>query len=210
MEIVILIITVLDVAVPFLYVERIRHFASFFSRAPVVRDAAYGLAELHLHDSWRAAKDLNDGAGIEVIDALRRRYALVFSESRENYDAAMDLDQYSQTTRETLLRSVLVLSTTAPERRRISGFDAVQYEIDAVHRMTEIKYLHTAIRGDRAFHQIVAWAPRTCYSRSAFEKLIAGFREREGPKARPRQHDASTVRVVRPIGFSPRDGSGKQ
>lgn len=195
-------ITLLAVLYLLLYRDRLRHVASLFSVDSIVRDTGYGLSELRLPRGWRRARDLNDGAGIEVIDPVRRRYAIVFSESREDFDAAFKLDRYSADTRETLTSSVLVLGTSDPERRRVRGFDAIQYEIEVVDAMTELKYLHTAVLGRRAFHQLIAWAPRSCYSRPVFEKLIDGFREIPGPEPRPREHNAPGVRVVGPIGFN--------
>jgi hypothetical protein len=193
-------ITVLAVGTLFLYRDSLRHVASFVSRNPLVRDAAYGFSEVRLPEGWRSAKNLNDGAGIEVLDPLRGRYALVFSESRDDFDANLSLDQYSADTRDTLTASILLLGVSGPERRRVGGYDALQYEIEGVHQMTEIKYLHTVLVGNRAFHQVLAWAPRSRYSRAAFEKLLDGFAETPGQTASPRAH-VQRSSVPRRIGF---------
>ena len=98
-----------------------------------------------------------------------------------------------------LTSDLLLVATRGPDARRVGRLDAIQFEIEAVHDRTEITYLHTAILGLRAFHQVIAWAPRKCYSRPAFDKLLDGFGETAGEEAQPRLRAA--VRPSRRIGF---------
>ena len=179
-------ITVLVAGLSFLYWGRIRPIKNLFRRDPVLRDTAYGLSELRLPAGWRRAKELNDAACIEVIDPLRGRYGLVISEWQEDFDAALTLEQYSANSRAELTSDLQLVVTNGPESRSVDGLPAIAFEIEAVHDMTHIKYLHTALLGRRAFHQVIVWASRKCYSRSAFEELLDGFRETPGEGATPR------------------------
>ena len=195
----VLAITALVVAIPSLYRERLAPIKHLFRRHPVLRDAAWGLSELRLPSGWRAAQTLNDGAGIEAIDPLRGRYAIVISEWREDFDASLTLEEYSQSTRADLTSDVVLVSASGPEARRVGGHQAIQFEIDGVHEQTAVKYLHTVVLGRRAFHQVIAWAPRKRYSRPVFDRLLDGFTETPGEDAQPRSHIAE--RSKRRIGF---------
>jgi hypothetical protein len=107
---------------------------------------------------------------------------VIISEARDDFDPAMSIEQHSVDTRDTLTASLRVLTTCGPTRREVAGFEAIQYEIEAVHDFTRIRYLHTTIGGRRAFHQVIAWAPYSRYDRRVFEELLEGFRELFGPE----------------------------
>lgn len=179
-------ITVFVFAFTLLYYSRFRYITRWWKRLPTVRDRAFDLAELDLPEGWRTGRDLNERAGIEAVDLLHNRYAVVISECREDFDARLDLDQYAQQACTDLTSIVRVLNVRGPEHRKVQGFDAVQFEIEGVHEMTEIWYLVTVVLGQRAFHQIVTWAPRSAYKRKVFDEIVEGFRERPGAAAQPR------------------------
>jgi hypothetical protein len=195
------VITFLVGVCTFLWYRRYRHVASWWKRTPTLRDRAFDLAELVVPSGWRPGQDLNESAGIEVMDLLHSRYAVVISECRDNFDARLELEAYAVSSRDSLLSSVHVLNVRGPEPRKVAGFDAVQFEIKAVHDMTEVWYLHITIMGRRAFHQVIAWAPRSAFNRKAFEELLAGFRERPGPEAQPRNYPDRPDASPRRIGF---------
>ena len=97
----------------------------------------------------------------------------------------MDLHEHSLRTRKTLGESVRILAMRGPEEREVGGFKAIQYELDASDDLTLLTYLHTTIEGHRAFHQVLAWATRSCFDRATFERLLDGFSETPGPDPRP-------------------------
>jgi len=178
-----LLITVLATALLILYVQKLPPTARFRRpRGGVIRDAEFGLAELTLPPGWRPDPTLNEGAPLQAVDPLRDRYILIMSEARDDFDPAMGIEEHSACTRELLTSSVRLLATRGPDYRQVAGFNAIQYEIDAMHDSTRITYLHTTIAGRRAFHQVITWAPRSRYDRSIFEELLDGFREPPGPE----------------------------
>jgi hypothetical protein len=176
-------ITVLATAILILYAET-RHGVWFRrpARGGVLRDTVFGMAELTLPSGWRPEPDLNEQAPIQAADPLRGRYVVIISEARDDFDPAMGIEQHSVDTRDTLTSSLRLLTTCGPVRREVAGFEAIQFEIEAVHDFTRIRYLHTTIGGRRAFHQVIAWAPYSRYDRRVFEKLLEGFREPPGPE----------------------------
>jgi hypothetical protein len=70
-------ITVFVFAFTLLYYSRFRYITRWWKRLPTVRDRAFDLAELDLPEGWRPGHDLNERAGIEAVDLLHNRYAIV-------------------------------------------------------------------------------------------------------------------------------------
>ena len=149
--------------------------------AGILRDADLGYAEVALPPRWRPARFLNDAASLQALDPVRRRYLIVISESREDFKGDLTLDEHAAQTLKALADSVRVVSLTGPRQGKLGGFDMLQYEIEAFHRGTWVKYLHTTIAGRRAFHQVLGWATRSTYDRATFESLLRGFSELPGP-----------------------------
>ena len=164
-------------------------------RGAVVGDSELGLAQVTLPPGWLPVTDLNDGSWLQALDPLRNRYLIVISESREDFDPQMDVQEHSSRTRTSLAASVRVLAVRGPQERQVGGFRAIQYELDALSDRTLITYLHTTVEGRRAFHQVLAWGTRSWYSRPVFERLLDGFVEQVGPDPRPQPVQEAPVEV---------------
>ena len=81
-----------------------------------------------------------------------------------------------------------MLSVQGPERCTISGFPALQFEIEAVYQMIQIKDLHTTIGGRRAFHQVHRVVDKVAVQPQGPGQGLDGFRETPGPDSEPREH----------------------
>ena len=143
----------------------------------VLVDRVLGLARLELPDGWRGARDLNEAASIEAMNAQLGRHVIVISDSIEDFVPEMTMYEHSINTRAELTNSIRVTACSGPERRTIGGFESVQYEIEGFFQHTRVKYLHTTIAGRRAFHQVLAWATYSRYDRAVFDGLLDGFTE---------------------------------
>lgn len=131
---------------------------------------------LALPTGWRAAKNLNEQAGIQAIDPLRCRYVIVISEFRGDLKEA-PLDEVARDRITALIGSKRLIAIRGPWDRTVGGHEAVQFEIDVRSPKTRVRYLHTTVSGQRGLHQIVAWSTRLRYSRKEFDQLLDGFRE---------------------------------
>jgi len=189
----------------YLWYSRFKYVARWRKGVTTVRDCAFDLAELDLPPGWRPGKELNESAGIEAVDLRHSRYAMVISESRDDFEASLDLVTYAVGVRDSLTSGLGQLVITGPEHLKIDGCDAVQFEIEGVHEATRtrIRYLFTVVMGRRALHQIVGWSPRSAYSRKVFAEMLRGFRERPGPAAQPFTSESQAAVTNRPraIGF---------
>jgi hypothetical protein len=148
-----------------------------------MRDDQAGLSQIKLPPGWKSVTTLHGTAPIQATDRLDRRFLLVISESREDFTTAMTLEQYNQETFASLTGESRILELDGPASCSVGSFDAIQVEalvaLDDVHLA---RYLHTVIAGDRAFHQVIAWAIPSAYDRAVFEQLREGFAELPGPK----------------------------
>ena len=189
----------------YLWYSRFRYVASWRKRATTLRDCAFDLAELDLPDGWRAGKDLNESAGIEAVDLRHSRFAMVISENLEDYQSDLDFEAYAVRVRDYLTSDLRQVKITGPDRLKIHGCAAIQFEIEAVDASVRVGFLFTVVMGRRALHQIVGWSPRSAYSRKVFDELLRGFRERPGPPAqRPgpvSEPEPGVVKTPRVIGF---------
>jgi hypothetical protein len=178
MDTIVILITLSAGALAVHYKERLRHFVPRRHSDPrVMVDQSLGLARLELPDGWRPAHDLNETASIEAVNALHGRHAIVISDAVEDFVPEMTVFEHSSNTRQELTGNIQLISCTGPERRMVGGFVALQYEIEGFFQQTRIKYLHTTIAGDRAFHQVLSWATYSRYDRESFERLLNGFSE---------------------------------
>jgi hypothetical protein len=178
MDTIVLLITLSAGALVVRYKERLKHFVpGRHPAANVLVDQALGLARLELPDGWRPARDLNETASIEAMNALFGRHVIVISDAIEDFVPEMTVYEHSINTRAELTNSIRLIACSGPERRLVGGYDALQYEIEGFYQQTRIKYLHTTVAGRRAFHQVLAWATYSRYDRAAFEHVLNGFSE---------------------------------
>jgi hypothetical protein len=174
------------VAVPF-YWDRVLGLATSMQRTGgFLNDGELGLAEIQLMPGWKGTTIRNNVASIQATDRLRRRFLIVISESREDFTGEMDLARFAQVTFGHLCGPGPIVEIHRPEPRTVGQFEALQTEAVMILRDRYLmKYLHTVISGERAFHQVIAWTTPSTYDRRLFEQLIDGFRERPGPKPSP-------------------------
>ncbi len=177
MDTIVFLITISAGVLAFRYKERLQHFVPGRPDQKVLVDRALGLARLELPDGWRPARDLNETASIEAMNAFHGRHVIVISDSVDDFVPDMTIFEHSANTRSELANSIKLIACSEPQRRLVGGFESVQYEIDGFYQQTRVKYLHTTVAGRRAFHQVLAWATYSRYDRDAFERLLNGFTE---------------------------------
>ena len=195
--------TICVIALAFLYRRRRHAYAPPNEEAvpAVTPDSAewvladdHGFAELVLPTTWRRFRA--DGAGNpQAKHARRARFVQILSECKGDFAEDVTLDGHSALTRRLLGENIRLLSMQGPIYRFVGRYAAVQYECDAVRNSIHLKFLHTTVDGDRAFHQIVCRSPRSQYDRAAFDRLLDGFREPAGAAPPPKVEDQLPVFV---------------
>ncbi len=182
MEIFVALVTISVVALLLAWWPTVRTVAAYRKPAGgILRDSGLGYAQVALLPGWRPAQILNDEAGLQAVDPLRRRYLIVISESREDFKANLTIEDHAALTLQHLAKSVRMVGLSDPAYGKVGDFTMLQYEVEAFSDDTWLKYLHTTIRGRRAFHQVLAWATHSMYDRGTFDALVRGFSELPGP-----------------------------
>ena len=164
----------------------------------VLVDKTFGLARLELPEGWRAARDLNETASIEAVHPPLGRHVIVISDAVEDFVPEMTMFEHSENTRLELTSSITLIACSGPERRTVGGFESLQYEIEGFFQQTRVKYLHTTVAGNRAFHQVLAWATCSRYDRTVFEGLLNGFTELPDFRTAAREAPAQTPLHITP------------
>lgn len=171
------------VLVPVCWNYLMGHAAVILGWRTVVNDREVGLAELRLPPGWTRTSISRVTAAIEASDRLRPRFVIVVSEPRPDPPARMTLAEFQDSSFQKLVATKIILECDGPRSCVINECEALQTEVLMVGSRTPIRrYLHTAIAGQRAFHEVIAWVdnPRE-YDRATFEQIPEGFRERPGP-----------------------------
>src|SRR5262245_25154357 len=110
MDTIVLLITISAGALVVRYKERLRYFVPLrHSASSVLVDQTLGLARLELPDGWRAARDLNETASIEAINALFGRHVIVISDAVEDFVPEMTVYEHSTNTRAELANSIRLI-----------------------------------------------------------------------------------------------------
>ena len=96
----------------------------------------------------------------------------MISESRDDFTADIDLREFHRLSFQQLIGLGHILEVHGPEACTIGSFAALQSEIVIAGNRWITKYLFTAIAGQRAFHQVIAWSAPSTYDRSQFQELL--------------------------------------
>ncbi len=147
----------------------------------VLTDGEGNLACLRVPRGWRRARGLNEQPAIEVVDVSQHSYLTIASYSKEDLDPELDLKGFALMMHEYLPSAGRIVAMRGPDRSCVGDYAAVVYEIDLLCEHFVFRYLHVAIDGRRARHDVWAWTTRSRFNRQRFEEVLAGFSEMPGP-----------------------------
>jgi hypothetical protein len=148
--------------------------------APEVVTATDGRSRLTLPAGWSVLTDLNERGKIQAGNKRQETYLVVLTEPKENFADDMDYHEYSRITRTKFLGNLGQPQVVAgPTELVLNGRRAVQYEIHGVIKSNRVKcaYLHTAVDGEKCFHQVLAWTlpSRLAEQRPVLDGAISSF-----------------------------------
>ncbi len=126
--------------------------------SPKVVQSRDGRTQMVVPASWSEQSDLNEQADIQVANPRKELYVIVLSESKQDFDADMTLEEHSVLTRSLLLQGIRNGQVSyGPIQFEIGGYPAVQYQLRGSVDKVKLVYLHTTVEGANGFHQIIAW-----------------------------------------------------
>jgi hypothetical protein len=118
--------------------------------------------------NWQPVSDnaLHPTADFQAYNSEKDIYLIVLREDQANVTSPDNLrDQARNYIRlmESSLRDFAV-GDNSPTRIRISGTDAIQYEVSGEFLGEDVAYLHNTIKANNEYYQVVAWTPRDLYN----------------------------------------------
>jgi hypothetical protein len=144
--------------------------------------------QLTVPGSWSIEKDLNDAANLQAGNRFAEQYAIVISESKQDFAPKMDLNKYTGLIRKNISTSILDASITENSSITVNGYQALQFEVEGTTDDIRAKWLYTMIDAPKNYHQILAWSLVSKYSsnKPVFLDVINSFKETEGFVSTPK------------------------
>lgn len=129
-------------------------------------------------NTWETVDVLRPDADIYVADQDANLYVLVLADDKDTLVGDFSLEDNSSQYRRILARQLSEPVQTATNVTKVNGKDAVQYEIRGQVDGTSVVYLHTTVRGDENYYQVVGWTRADEFNsrRSELEEVITSFR----------------------------------
>lgn len=126
-----------------------------------------------------AGDDLRGSADIYASYPLQELYASVLSESGavlDQFSLEDNADQYRWLIEEEM--GSAYEGATRTDVKQIDGNPAVQYEIRGRVEGTPVVYLHTTVKGDNRYYQVVGWTTADRYeqNKETLQTIIRSFR----------------------------------
>lgn len=128
---------------------------------------------------WSKDSSLHDEADIGISNRSREKYLLVLSESKQDVDSSLTLQEYAQVIEANLQEGVDHVSIDKQIRTVVDNQVAIQFnakgEVDGI----KVAYIVTLVETPTHFHQIMAWTEEKRFAslKQELQKVSASFRE---------------------------------
>jgi predicted Zn finger-like uncharacterized protein len=135
---------------------------------------------LTVPEDWQQVNNLNSVAELQIAQASKDCYVIVIAEKQEDLPGT-ELADYSALARNGIQQRLLQTGVHETGLDSINHCAAVQYEIRGVlpDNQVPLVYLHTAVKGQQHYYQIIAWTTIQNYSanQSTIKSIVNHFRE---------------------------------
>jgi type II secretory pathway pseudopilin PulG len=136
--------------------------------------------KLTVPDGWQQVNDLNDSAEVQIAQAQKDCYVIVFAERQEDLQVA-DLADYSVLVRSSIQDHLLQVEARKTGLDSINNRAVIQYEIRGAlpDNRVPLVYLHTVVEGHHSYYQIIAWTTDQSFkaNQSALKSIVNHFQE---------------------------------
>lgn len=157
------------------------------SQQPKVIKSTDNKCQLTIPGNWKIETGLNDQASLQAANKFSEQYAVVISETKEDFGDNFTLDDFSkiilENTRTTIQNAVISDVKTIS----VNGYPAKQFEVEGEMDKIKAKWLFTLIDAPKNYHQILNWTLSSKYEKNkpVFLEVINSFTETEGNLAPP-------------------------
>lgn len=157
------------------------------TQKPKVLECADRKCQLTVPGSWKTQTDLNDVANLQAANPLAEQYAIVISESKQDFTGDVSLDDYVELITKDINTRITDAQITETRSITISGYPAKQIEVSGSVEKVKAKWIYTFIDAPKNFHQILAWTIASRYdsNRPVLLEVINSFKETDGVAVQP-------------------------
>ena len=144
----------------------------------LIENSAKGL-RITVPSSWTKVETLRPDADLYAADETEGLYVLVLADNKDSLVGQFSLEDNSSQYRRILARQLDSYdSQVATDLTSVNGQEAIQYEIRGEIEDTPIVYLHTTIRGDSNYYQVIGWTRADQYDtqQTTLQGVIASFK----------------------------------
>ena len=149
---------------------------------PTVLKSRDGSFQLTVPAGWRENATLNEQAEIKAANPLEEMYVIVITEQKLDFNAEMNLDQYTNIIRDSMMSKLASPDSSPPLPLKINGNDARQYEIQGEVKNVKLAYVVTTVETAAHFHQIITWTLRSRIDKNqtTLQQVAQTFRSTPG------------------------------
>jgi hypothetical protein len=146
---------------------------------PTVLTSADGNFQLTVPPGWQQESGLNPEAVIQAANRSGKMYAMVISESKQDFTGETKLAEFTSLTRNIMLGRLSSPEATEPKPTTISGNSALQYELRGVVQGLNLMYIVTTVETPQHYHQVITWTQPSQIdnNRSTMLEVTQSFKE---------------------------------
>lgn len=139
-------------------------------------------SEIEVPSNWSNHPSLNEDAVVQVGNERNDEFLIVITEPKVDFEPGFTVDRYADLALDAMKKKGTIRDLKVGKRTKlkIDSRDAVRNEVEGIFNVLSVSYAITFIDGDKSFHQIMVWAPRSRFEsrKSEYEDTVSTFRER--------------------------------
>lgn len=149
------------------------------SKSPKEITATDNSTRFTVPGGWQVRTDLHEDARLQAANLFAEQYAIVITESKEDFARKVTLRDYAAILMETSKESVPDMTFSAISDKTINGYPAVQYEGIGTVENNKIKWIFTLIETPKNFHQLAVWTLPSRFesNKETLFEVINSFKE---------------------------------
>lgn len=157
------------------------------TQKPKVLECTDRKCQLTVPGSWKIEKDLNDVANFQAANKISEQYAIVISESKQDFTGDVSLDYYVELITKDINTQINDAQIGETKSIMVNGYPAKQIEVSGSVEKVKAKWIYTFIDAPKNFHQILAWTIASKYdaNKPVLLGVIDSFKEIEGTATAP-------------------------
>ena len=137
-----------------------------------------GVSRLTLPPGWERTTGMNDEADLQAINHRDNLALIAISESKADFDAALDLDGYAKIILDLVSAKIKNPVVGPPTHLTLGGRQAVRFRVTGMANSVRLGFVLTFVDGERYFYQITATSRESTFeaNRPAMNAAVASFR----------------------------------